>query len=80
MKPGVVFFGEKMPQEFFVQSRRSNLEHVDLLFIIGTSLKVKLLRLRTSMIKSCGTTRHSIIIKDGSKATVYSHSIVADKV
>ena len=41
MKAGAIFFSEPLPKEFFVESRREALKNVDLLLIVGTSLKVK---------------------------------------
>ena len=41
VKPKVVFFGEKMPDDFKLKSTEEALANVDLLFIIGTTLKVK---------------------------------------
>ena len=41
VKPRVVFFGEKMPLEFKEESSEEALANVDLLLIIGTTLKVK---------------------------------------
>jgi NAD-dependent histone deacetylase SIR2 len=41
VKPNVVFFGEKMPEDFKRESTSLALANVDLLLIIGTTLKVK---------------------------------------
>ena len=41
IKPNVVFFGEKMPEDFKQESTNTALANVDLLLIIGTTLKVK---------------------------------------
>jgi NAD-dependent deacetylase sirtuin 1 len=39
MKPGIVFFGEPLPQEFF-DSIEDDLRRADMLLVIGTSLQV----------------------------------------
>jgi len=41
VKPDVVFFGEKMPEVYKKESTTEALANVDLLLIIGTTLKVK---------------------------------------
>ena len=41
LKPGVVFFGEPMPKKFKNESTKKALSKVDLMVIIGTTLKVK---------------------------------------
>jgi len=41
IKPAVVFFGESLPQEYKDATRREALAEVDLLLIVGTTLKVK---------------------------------------
>lgn len=41
IKPNVVFFNEAMPKEFHEQARPDALKCVDLLLILGTTLKVK---------------------------------------
>jgi NAD-dependent SIR2 family protein deacetylase len=40
IKPSVVFFNEAMPGEFKRAAQSPALQHVDLLLILGTSLKV----------------------------------------
>lgn len=41
VKPKVIFFGEKMPADFKQESTNEAMAEVDLLLIIGTTLKVK---------------------------------------
>jgi len=41
IKPSVVFFGESLPDEFKLQAQKKALENVDLLLIMGTTLKVQ---------------------------------------
>jgi len=41
IKPAVVFFGEKMPQQFYDACEREKINKIDLLIIVGTTLKVK---------------------------------------
>ena len=40
IKPTVIFFNEQMPKDFFQEVRVEKLREVDLLLILGTSLKV----------------------------------------
>lgn len=41
VKPSVVWFGERMPERFFSEIRKEVVQEIDLLVIMGTSLKVK---------------------------------------
>ena len=41
IKPNVVFFNESLPEEFHLKATKKALEPVDLLLIMGTTLKVK---------------------------------------
>ncbi|KAF2018569.1 SIR2-domain-containing protein [Aaosphaeria arxii CBS 175.79] len=40
MKPDITFFGEALPQDFFDRLRETDKEKVDLVIVIGTSMKV----------------------------------------
>ena len=40
MKPDITFFGEKLPDDFFSRFTESDVKTVDLVLVIGTSLKV----------------------------------------
>ena len=50
MKPGVVFFNEPLPSEFYENVKKENLACADLLLIFGTTLKVKPFSLITKMV------------------------------
>ena len=40
MKPDITFFGEKLPEDFFERFTEQDAKNVDLVLVIGTSLKV----------------------------------------
>ena len=50
MKPGVVFFNEPLPSEFYENVQKEKLACADLLLIFGTTLKVKPFSLITKMV------------------------------
>lgn len=56
MKPDIVFFGENLP-EFFHRAMKQDKDEVDLLIVIGSSLKVRPVALIPSMF--------SLLFKDG---------------
>lgn len=39
MKPSIVFFGEQLPEEFH-SNIKTDMKNADLIFVIGSSLKV----------------------------------------
>jgi NAD-dependent histone deacetylase SIR2 len=41
MKPDITFFGEQLPNQFFVRLKEHDREKVDLIIVIGTSMKVQ---------------------------------------
>lgn len=49
MKPDIVFFGENLP-EFFHRAMKQDKDEVDLLIVIGSSLKVRPVALIPSML------------------------------
>lgn len=50
MKPDIVFFGENLP-ELFHRAMKQDKDEVDLLIVIGSSLKVRPVALIPSMLK-----------------------------
>ena len=41
MKPGAIWFSEKMPEDFRLEAHPTKLTQVDLLLVMGTSMKVQ---------------------------------------
>ena len=41
IKPGVVFFNESLPKDFYSNVKKEALSEVDLLLILGTTLRVR---------------------------------------
>ena len=60
VKPDVVFFGEDLPQEYFLHSK--DFPKADLLIIMGTSLQVKPFNLESDITAAshafCGQLNH----------------------
>lgn len=52
MKPDIVFFGENLP-EMFHRAMKQDKDEVDLLIVIGSSLKVRPVALIPSMLNEC---------------------------